>query len=89
MAADLLPAVAAHRYTEWRVWSHCRADWSDPQNLEAAELYDHSDDTGLGRAVFESFENENIANLPGSAAVVAQLAAALRGQFEHGGAAQC
>ena len=71
------------------MWSHCRADWSDPQNLEAAELYDHSDDTGLGRAAFESFENENIANLPESAAVVAQLAAALREQFEHGGAAQC
>ena len=78
-----------HRYTEWRRWARCQANWSSSANLLASELYDHRNDTGLGRSSFEDFENVNLAQLPESGPLVAQLGALLRAQFGRSVAVPC
>ena len=77
------------RYTEWRRWSRCKADWEDPSNLVASELYNHTGDTGLGRNAFESFENVNLVHLPSSQPAVATLSQLLRAQFENSVTQEC
>ena len=74
--------VAEARYTEWRVWNACRADWSHA-GLVASELYDHKGDTGLGVATYDDYEFENVASEPARQSQVKQLAALLMGHFSH------
>eukprot|EP00937_MAST-01D_sp_MAST-1D-sp2_P006999 g6999.t1 len=71
---------ATWRYTEWRKWDRTRLapqSWSAPPY--ARELYAHAGDASSN---FSAFENENVAAQPANAAVVAELAAALRAEFE-------
>lgn len=43
--------VATARYTEWRSWlgASLVGDWSEA-GLRAVELYDHTNDTGIGQS---------------------------------------
>ena len=75
--------VAGARYTEWRKWSRCQADWSDPANVVARELYDHAADTGLSPATFDDFEFANLAYEADHQDQVKTLSAALFKQFGH------
>lgn len=68
------------RYTEWRVFTNCEADWTE-HGLVAQELYDHTDNNGLGTATFDDFENINLASEPDRQAQIDVLAAALFKQF--------
>lgn len=73
--------VPKARYTEWRYWnSSCLADWG-PGGLVAQELYDHTDDTGLGKESFDDFEYENLAHLAAHAGQVRELSQLLQQQF--------
>ena len=49
--------------------------------LAATELYSHKGDTGLGKAAFDDFENQNEAHDESNAAVVAALHKRLAAQF--------
>ena len=77
--------VADARYTEWRLWHNCNADWSS-NGIVAKELYDHSQDSGLGVASFDEFEFQNLAYDPSRQKQVADLALRLAKQFSGSGA---
>lgn len=53
--------------------------------LWAEELYDHRGDDGRGRAAFDDFDFHNVAADAAYAATKAELAALLRGHFDHSG----
>jgi hypothetical protein len=57
-------------------------DWDAPDSIIANELYDHTNDTGIGTDSFESFENVNVASLPESRTQVTAMSALLRAQFK-------
>ncbi|XP_065192923.1 iduronate 2-sulfatase-like [Sycon ciliatum] len=69
--------TADYRYTEWVTWigSELKGNWS---NVVARELYDHKADDGTD---LSAFENTNIA--ASQPAVVQQLSAAVRQQFQN------
>lgn len=78
------------RYTAWLPWvgGNLTGNWSatpisaddhyNPGENYYRELYDHREDNGT---CFDCFENENVAELPINAKIVAELHAILRNQF--------
>ena len=79
-AIGLSVRTSQFRMTDWTAWN---ASYNKPDLLTviATELYDHREDTGLGKQAFDGFEVVNVAHEAKFAQVVVELRSLLKGAF--------